>query len=178
MDLVISVIVAIVVGVLIVEIYAWLPKISKWALERAVRRLPAEERERCREQWTADLDGLPDTTVKLIYGFGCFIAAHRITADTVEEKRHKIRSNMQLIRRNQVVIKQALVLLKPVMYKSDSVVKTKFDEINAKFDDANSKIELFLNQLDTTKARNDDWETLNFTGKELGDIADMLRELL
>jgi hypothetical protein len=53
--------ISIIVGVLIVEIYAWLPQISSWLIRRAVDRLRAEDKERCREEWNAQLDALPNT---------------------------------------------------------------------------------------------------------------------
>ena len=52
MELVISV----VIGILIVEAYAWLPKFSEWLTERAVLRLRSEDQDRCREEWKAGLD--------------------------------------------------------------------------------------------------------------------------
>ena len=57
MELVISV----VIGLLIVEVYAWLPKISEWLIERAVQRLRSEDQDRCREEWKAGLDAFPNT---------------------------------------------------------------------------------------------------------------------
>ena len=63
MELVIS----IVIGILIVEGYAWLPTISQWLVNLTVRQLPAEHQERCREEWTANLNALPNTLVRLVH---------------------------------------------------------------------------------------------------------------
>jgi hypothetical protein len=44
---------SILVAVIVVELYVWLPKISEWLLEFAVRQLRAEDQERCLEEWKA-----------------------------------------------------------------------------------------------------------------------------
>ena len=82
MELVISV----VVGVLLVEAYAWLPKISEWLIERAVRRLPVETQERCREEWKADSHSLPNSGVKLLHALSLSCAANQINIDILEAK--------------------------------------------------------------------------------------------
>jgi hypothetical protein len=82
MDIVIS----ILVGFLMIEVYAWLSLFSKWILERAVRRVVPEEQARCREEWNADLDAMPNTMVKLLYALCNFSvsAAESINADFFE----------------------------------------------------------------------------------------------
>ena len=47
--------ISILVGLCLIEVYAWLPVLSQWVLERAVSRLPAQDQERCREEWKASL---------------------------------------------------------------------------------------------------------------------------
>src|SRR5580704_13744526 len=82
MELVISV----VIGILIVEAYVWLPKISEWLIERAVQCLRSEDQDRCREEWKAGLDALPNTVIKLVHAFSYLGAARRINADCFENK--------------------------------------------------------------------------------------------
>jgi hypothetical protein len=88
MDFVIAVVVSIAVGVMLVEFYAWLPHLSQKLLERAVRRVCAEDRERWREEWSADLNALPNTLVKLFYAVTNFSgsAVEKINADLLEAK--------------------------------------------------------------------------------------------
>lgn len=85
-------IVSVLAGFLIVEAYSWLPYFSKRLLERAVRRVSAEVRDRCREEWNADLDALPNTMVKIFYAFRHFSigAADLINADFFEDKCNEI----------------------------------------------------------------------------------------
>lgn len=85
-------IVSVLAGFLIVEVYSWLPCLSKWLLERAVRRVRAEDRDRCREEWNADLDALPNTMVRIFYAFRYFSigAADMINANFFEEKCNEV----------------------------------------------------------------------------------------
>lgn len=82
MELVISV----VVGVLIVEAYVWLPKVSEWLIERAVQRVRSEDQDRCREEWKAGLDALPNTAIKLAHALSYHGTARRINADFFENE--------------------------------------------------------------------------------------------
>jgi hypothetical protein len=81
-----EIIISILIGVLIMEGYAWLDAVSKWLLERAVRQISPEDQDRCREEWRADLDAMPNTVVKLIYAWKNFSTdvADKINADCYE----------------------------------------------------------------------------------------------
>jgi hypothetical protein len=81
-------IVSVLAGFLIVELYSWLPYFSNWLLERAVRRVRAEDQDLCREQWTADLNALPNTLVRLYYvlRFISISAADMINAEFFVDK--------------------------------------------------------------------------------------------
>jgi hypothetical protein len=77
MELVIS----IVIGIVIVEIYAWLPGISAQFLESAVQKLRKDDRDRCREEWSAGLALLPNTLVRLAHAVSFIGAARRINKE-------------------------------------------------------------------------------------------------
>ena len=79
-------IISIVIAFLVVEVYAWLPKISARLLERAVCRLRAEDQERCREEWKAGLNDLPNTIAQLVHALSYSRAADRINADIYATK--------------------------------------------------------------------------------------------
>jgi hypothetical protein len=91
MELVIS----IVIGIPIVEAYAWMPKISGWLIEREVQRLRREDQNRCREEWRAGLDALPNSVPKLIHALSYLGAAHRINGDFFENKLTEIDALME-----------------------------------------------------------------------------------
>src|SRR5262245_24421685 len=82
MDLLISTLISLLVR----EGYAWLPKVSQWLIERAVRRLPVDLQERWREEWKADSDALPNSGVKLAHALGLRRAANRIKVGTENAK--------------------------------------------------------------------------------------------
>lgn len=82
MELMISV----VIGILIVEAYAWLPKLSEWLIDRAVQPLRSEDQDRCREEWSAGLDALPNTLIRLVHALSCIGAAHKINAEFFERR--------------------------------------------------------------------------------------------
>jgi hypothetical protein len=73
------------VGLGIMEVYAWLPRLSLWLVDRAVSKLPSDDQERCREEWKAALEALPNTAVRLTHALSFHWAALRITSDYREE---------------------------------------------------------------------------------------------
>jgi hypothetical protein len=72
--------ISILVGVVMVEAYAWLPEMCRWLLKSAVSRLPSEVQERCREEWTEGLETLPNTAVRLLHAMSHVFGARRIRA--------------------------------------------------------------------------------------------------
>lgn len=80
--------IAILIGLATIEVYAWLPKASGWLLNLAIRSLPDEERERCQEEWTAALEALPNTLAKLLHAVSFVVAACTIRSDARDEECH------------------------------------------------------------------------------------------
>jgi len=66
------------------EVYAWLPHISEWLLERAVQKLRKEDQDRCREEWSAAIAHLPNTFVRLAHAISFLPAAQRINDEYFE----------------------------------------------------------------------------------------------
>lgn len=61
-----------VTGVLIREIIAWLPRLSDWLINRALRRVPEAEREENRARWFAEQKALPDAALtRIAHGLLC-----------------------------------------------------------------------------------------------------------
>jgi hypothetical protein len=60
------------------EVRAWIPGLSKWALNRAVTLLPVRDQPRYREEWSADLAGIRGEVSKLAYSLGFIIGSARI----------------------------------------------------------------------------------------------------
>lgn len=83
-------IISIILGMMLMEAYGWIPKISNWLLDRAVRKIHADEQQRCREEWSADLNAIPDGMVKLWFAIRNFSSgnADRINADFLDAQAH------------------------------------------------------------------------------------------
>lgn len=62
---------AIAVGLATAEILAYAPRISRWLVNRAVRKLPEADRDRYREEWLAHADELPGHLTKLLHALDC-----------------------------------------------------------------------------------------------------------
>ena len=93
MELVIS----LLLSILLIELYAWLPTLSEWLLEHAVRRLRTEDQERFREEWKADLNERPNTIVRLIQALSYNVAARRINEELLEDKLTEIELSLKAL---------------------------------------------------------------------------------
>jgi hypothetical protein len=67
------------------EIKAWLPKISRTVLTRALSRLPREQRERYAEEWEAHIADTPGDLSRLLLCFELMAAAVKIASQYKKE---------------------------------------------------------------------------------------------
>lgn len=79
-----EIVIGIAVSILLAEAYVWLPSITKWLLNRAVSHVGAEERERCLEEWAANLNAIPNSLWRFVHVLSLFNAAGQINAETAE----------------------------------------------------------------------------------------------
>jgi hypothetical protein len=79
-------VIAIAISVVIMEIYAWIPKASNWLCEQALRKLCPELQERCREEWQADLDAAPNSLIRLLWALGCNKAVDRTNYSLYQQR--------------------------------------------------------------------------------------------
>jgi hypothetical protein len=93
--------ISIVIGILIVEAYAWLPRLSHLLIDLAVQRLRKEDQDRCREEWSADLAALPNTVVRLVHAVSCLAAAHKINLDFFETRLTVLDADIEELDRKQ-----------------------------------------------------------------------------
>jgi hypothetical protein len=63
----VSILVALVTGAVLMEGYSWLDAVAVWLMNRAVRHIVRDERERYREEWAADIGAIPTSLYKLAY---------------------------------------------------------------------------------------------------------------
>ncbi len=76
-------VIAVLLALLVRELYAWVPNLSAWLLRRAAFRVCTEERERCLEEWRAALADFPNSLVALLHAMSIFCgsATYKINSD-------------------------------------------------------------------------------------------------
>jgi hypothetical protein len=67
-----------ILNILSNDLYDRCPRLARWLLERAVARLPAEERDRYREEWEAHLLECPTKLDQVRHALGAWWGARRI----------------------------------------------------------------------------------------------------
>jgi Bacterial sugar transferase len=63
------------------QIAASIPWLIEHFLQRAIDRLPSEQRERYSEEWRSHINDVPGDLGKLVSSLGCLLAAGRIASD-------------------------------------------------------------------------------------------------
>jgi hypothetical protein len=78
--------ISIIIGAALIEIYAWLPSLSQWLVEKAVSGVPTQEQERCRDEWKATLETLLNSAIKIVHALSLVLSgAPRIRFDFREQ---------------------------------------------------------------------------------------------
>ncbi len=80
MELLSSLIMAVLGKFLGTEIEAWVPALAQRLLAKAVQRLPESARERYAEEWAAHLNESPGNLIKILHAIGCLRSAKAIIA--------------------------------------------------------------------------------------------------
>jgi hypothetical protein len=62
-------------SLLAAELWSQSDAVARWLIQKAVGRLPVDDRERRREEWLADLVDMPGAFRKLLWALGCHWAA-------------------------------------------------------------------------------------------------------
>jgi hypothetical protein len=52
--------------------------IARWIIDKAIERLPADDRQRFREEWLAHLDETPGALRKICHAIGCYLCAAKL----------------------------------------------------------------------------------------------------
>ena len=69
------------------EMYAWLPQLSRWIVEIAVRILPKEHRERWREEFEEAQSTFPQTAWRIFHALSLLYGAFRMSNNLASAKR-------------------------------------------------------------------------------------------
>jgi hypothetical protein len=73
----------VLIGLALVEIYAWLPRVCMWIVELAIRLLPPGQRERWREEFQEGQSALPQSAWRLVHAISlcsCALSMRRSLA--------------------------------------------------------------------------------------------------
>jgi hypothetical protein len=61
------------------EFKAWTPRLTAWLKQRAVRKLPEGQRERCAEEWGSHINDTPGEVGKIYIALGLLLAPSRMS---------------------------------------------------------------------------------------------------
>jgi hypothetical protein len=101
----IDILIGVVSGIVTGELRAHVEPIARWIISKAVERLPADERDRFREEWASHLDEMPGMVRKLGHALGCYIGVTEI-AGVLERERKRSTAPRQII---QVIGQDVLI---------------------------------------------------------------------
>jgi hypothetical protein len=90
MGYVIDILIGAVSRIVTGELSAHVEPMARWIIGKAVERLPAEDRDRFREEWVAHLGEIPGTVRKLGHALGCYIGATAITQVLVRQRKRSV----------------------------------------------------------------------------------------
>ena len=117
MEILISTLISIVIGVGLMEAYAWLDPLAKWLVRRAGQQLPEENREEFTEQFLADVNAMPNSVAKVVFAFrNCTLAINDINdaiyrktfesiADVDTFRDHMVRGRDELLKKSEDLIR-------------------------------------------------------------------------
>jgi hypothetical protein len=83
---IISVVTAALSRLLADECKAWVPCFVKWIIRRATSKLPEDQRERYKEEWTSHIGETPGDIGKIATALDFVRAAKRISLETAEKR--------------------------------------------------------------------------------------------
>jgi hypothetical protein len=77
------------IGLVLVEIYAWLPSLSRWIVLRAVLLLPTEHRDRWRDEFQEGQNALPVTAWRFVHALSLLPGVLRMSHDFAMAEREE-----------------------------------------------------------------------------------------
>jgi hypothetical protein len=64
-----EILISLIVGIVLMEMYAWLDPLAMWIVRRAAKELPEDRQEEFTDQWEADLAAVPNSIMKVCFVF-------------------------------------------------------------------------------------------------------------
>jgi hypothetical protein len=118
--------ISIIVGLLVMEVYSWLPSLCDKLVEQAVRRVRPKDQDRCREEWSAGLVELPNTLYRLVHAVSIAVEASRLREDSFEFDRLNFSAQLQDIAQQHA---EAFRVLADHKADLESLTFEQFDEL-------------------------------------------------
>lgn len=75
--------ISVVAGIIIMELYSVMPKMTDWLLRMATRRLAGAVKDRCFEEWRAQLADIPSPLFRLIHAGSLIVRANTLLEDDI-----------------------------------------------------------------------------------------------
>jgi len=156
-EYVLGLVITMIGGVSIYELYAWLPHICKWLIKQSTKIISEDERERYSEEWHAHLANTPNSLIKMSASIGFIFAALQIRLDEENEEEEVAReffmilwcSFCGLIRINKdetvtfiglkIVNYQTTALERKIEHQHPSRSKTKLNTIKARLENIDNR---------------------------------------
>jgi hypothetical protein len=187
MELVIS----LLIGAALMEAYAWLPQFSDFLCERAVRGVHLSDRDRCREEWKAALNALPNTIIKPIHAVSYFGAAREVNADffetslaSIDALIRELDNKLSVADASLAEAKQDLArtemnrerLLGQQLFALNGIMKGRSNEENKSVARAVSALDTFANTISTAAGRSA--ELLMVHADKMNERLDAVKRLI
>ena len=111
MGYLIDIVIGVISDLVTEELTARVEPVARWLIGKAVERLPADDRERFREEWFAHLEEVPSGFRKLWHAFGCYLCAAKVASVLVRQPKLSRRARVRFFDDdNQEIAMISLVL--------------------------------------------------------------------
>jgi hypothetical protein len=141
MEILISILVSLLVGVALMEVYAWLNPLARWLVGRAARQLPDEHRDAFTELWTADLENIPNSLAKIIFAYRHCTLAVRAVCDEI--RRDKLQS---MVEESELYVNDVWRVIEDNVERSRSLLQQSERALPALVSELNRSLEDLQNQ--------------------------------
>jgi hypothetical protein len=109
-----GILISALIGLALIELYAWLDPLAKWIVRRVAQNLPEDRRQDFIEQFTADLDALPNSVLKILFAIrdGAISAndiRDAVFRDTLSSLVDAIDSNLDKLKRAEAALEEVKI---------------------------------------------------------------------
>jgi hypothetical protein len=92
-----EILISLFAGAALIEAYAWMDPLARWLVRRAAQQLPEENRAAFTEQFTADVDAMPNSMFKLAFALrNCTLAINDIHQEIVRDQFESVADEFEL----------------------------------------------------------------------------------